>query len=252
MSRRSIVAANWKMHKVRAEASSFCQTMRTDLGAPAAEVLLFPSFPLLDTVVATLGDAAVAVGGQDVHGEAAGAHTGDVSVAQLLDAGCRWVVCGHSERRANHDETSAQVGAKAKIAAAHGLLPLVCVGETGDQRSAGETEKVLAEQLAGLLDAGPERFELAYEPVWAIGTGLTATPEMAQATQAWLRAELGRQLAARGHAQTAEATRILYGGSVKPHNAGELIAASDIDGFLVGGASLDVASFLAIIAACES
>lgn len=267
--RRPLVGGNWKMHKTAEEARRFCQELVTGLqgssvaanprdsatastgeggahATPATEVVIFPSHPLLAPVAEALRGAAVALGGQDLHPADEGAHTGDVSGAQLVDAGCAWTLCGHSERRRDHAESDALVAEKAIAARRHGLVPLVCVGELLEQRQAGETFAVLERQLSALLDAAPDRFELAYEPVWAIGTGETATPEQAQEAHAFLR----RTLESRLGAAAAEQVRILYGGSVKPDNAAELAAGADVDGFLVGGASLDAASFLAIIGAC--
>ncbi len=247
--RRPLVAANWKMHLVRAEARTFCRTLVGELGAPPAEVVVFPSFPLIDSVVDGLAGMPVAVGGQDLHPRASGAHTGDVSAQQLADAGCTWVLCGHSERRADHAEDDALVAAKAHAARAADLVPLICVGETGEQRKAGKTFAVLERQLAAVLGSEHgelDRFDLAYEPVWAIGTGETATPEIAQEAHAFIRSELARRLGD----ERGESIRIAYGGSVKPANAASLGAAPDIDGFLVGGASLDAESFSGIIAAC--
>jgi len=248
--RRPIVAGNWKMNLLRADARSFCRHLVAELGAPPAEVVVFPPFPLLDTVVDGLAGMPVAIGGQDLHPKAAGAHTGDVSGLHLADAGCTWVLCGHSERRADHGEDDTLVARKADAARAAGLVPLICLGESADERQHGETHDVLRRQLAALFatDAGsePHAFELAYEPLWAIGTGQTATPEIAQEAHAFLRAELVRQLGATYAAEI----RILYGGSVRPENAATLSRGEDVDGFLVGGASLDAGVFSAIIGAC--
>jgi triosephosphate isomerase len=244
--RRPIVAANWKMHFLRRDAESYCRSLRSGLGEAPADVLVFPSFPLLVTVAQALAGSPVAWGGQDLHPAAQGAHTGDVSGAQLADVGCAWALVGHSERRRDHGESDELVGAKARAAREHGLVPLICVGETLDERHAGKTSEVLSRQLHAALAGSPSDFELAYEPVWAIGSGETATPEIAQEAHAHLRRELARHL---GKERSA-AVRILYGGSVKPDNAAELIAGEDVDGFLVGGASLDSGKFLAIIGAC--
>jgi triosephosphate isomerase len=254
--RRPLVAGNWKMNLLRTEAESFCDDLREELGEPAADVVIFPSATLLDTVARGIEGLPVALGGQDVHREAEGAYTGDVSAPQLLDAGCTWTLCGHSERRRDHGETDALVGAKARAALEHGLVPIVCLGESQAQRRAGETMSLLGTQLDTVLDAvsttldevesgivDEPHFALAYEPVWAIGTGDTASPQQAQEVHAFLRRRLGERL---GEAY-ASRVRILYGGSAKPDNVAELIAESDIDGFLVGGASLDSASFRAII-----
>lgn len=243
--RRPLVGGNWKMHLLSAEARDYVARLG-QLSARQAEVVLFPSFPLLPVLARGLAGSPVALGGQDLHPQAQGAHTGDVSGPQLADAGCTWVLCGHSERRQDHHESDELVGAKVAAAVAHGLTPLLCVGETRDQRQAGETLPVLARQLRVALAAPPERFAVAYEPVWAIGSGETATPEMAQEAHAFVRRCLG-ELA--GEA-VAASTRILYGGSANPANAASLVAQPDVDGFLVGGASLDPDRFLAIIRTC--
>lgn len=243
--RTPLIAANWKMNLLRHEAATFCDDLRENLGRPAADVVVFPAAPLLDTVSVGLEGLPVSLGGQDVHHRAEGAFTGDVSAPQLLDAGCTWALCGHSERRRDHGETDERVGEKARAALDHGLAPMVCLGESQEQRRAGDTLGVLDRQLDAVLDRldGELRFALAYEPVWAIGTGETATPELAQEAHAHIRARLAERLGT----ETAATVRILYGGSAKPDNVAELIAEADIDGFLVGGASLDSASFRAII-----
>ena len=245
--RRPIAAGNWKMNLLQRDAEAFCQALRRALGAEsAAEVVLFPSATLIDTVARELKGSPVATGGQDLHPEAGGAHTGDVSGLQLADAGCSWVLCGHSERRQDHGESDALVGQKARAATDHGLLPMICLGESRDERRAGQTFDVLRRQLTVALADKPAAFEIAYEPVWAIGTGEVATPEIAQEAHAFLRQELERLAGG----ERAAATRILYGGSANPGNVGELIAQEDIDGFLVGGASLDSGKFLDIIDVC--
>ena len=247
MSRRPIAAANWKMNLLRGDAETFCQTFQHQLGSdPGCEVLIFPPATLLHAVSQGLAGTPAASGGQDLHPAASGAHTGDLSGIQLADAGATWVLCGHSERRSDHRESDALVGAKAKAATDHGLVPLICLGESADERKGGRTFEVLARQLAAALEPQPASFELAYEPVWAIGTGETATPEIAQEAHAFLRQKLADHVGR----DRAQATRILYGGSVKPGNAASLIAPDDVDGFLVGGASLDAEQFLAIIRAC--
>jgi triosephosphate isomerase len=244
--RRPLVAANWKMNLLAADAERFCRRLVPALAGRAAEVVVFPSFPLLPAVAAGLAGSPAAWGGQDLHPADAGAHTGDVSGAQLADAGCTWVLCGHSERRHDHGEGDALVAAKVAAAARHGLAPIACVGETRDERRAGATWEVLRRQVAAVVGALPPDGVLAYEPVWAIGTGDVATPSTAQEAHAFLRRELA---AALGEGRAA-AARILYGGSVKPANAAELAAGADVDGFLVGGASLDPESFSGIIAVC--
>jgi len=242
--RRPIVAGNWKMNLGAAEAEAFCAALPPGLGRPPGpEVVLFPSFPLLPGVAAGVAESVVGVGGQDLSPEPKGAFTGDVSAAQLADAGCRYVLAGHSERRQHHGESDELVARKAAAALAAGLHPFVCVGETGEERRAGRTFEVLARQLAPLAWDG--RLALAYEPVWAIGTGLTATPETAAEAHAFLR----RRVAELAGERFAGALRILYGGSVTPDNARALAAAAEIDGFLVGGASLDAGRFCAIVSA---
>jgi triosephosphate isomerase (TIM) len=245
--RRPLAAANWKMHFVRAEAEAFCGALTAGWsgagGDAAPEVVVFPSFPLLRTVADALAGSPIGLGAQDLHAEARGAYTGDVSALQLVDAGCTWVLCGHSERRRHHGESDAAVGAKASAALAAGLAPVVCVGETREERRSGRTFDVLARQLEA-LPADP-RLVLAYEPVWAIGSGDTATPETAADAHAFLRERVAR----RSGAAAANCLRILYGGSVDEDNAPELAAQPEIDGFLVGGASLDPTRFLAILGA---
>jgi triosephosphate isomerase (TIM) len=266
--RRPLVAANWKMHLLQAEAASWCRAVRGELAArPAAaegpRAVVFPSFPLLPCVARELAGSGIEVGGQDLHPADQGAHTGDVSGAQLVDAGCRWVLCGHSERRRDHGEPDDLVARKAAAAVRHGLLPLICVGETREERRAGQTFAVLERQVRALFPAGTDAsagtgglrsFVFAYEPVWAIGTGETATPETAQEAHLFLRGLLARlagnaTAAAAGIEGRAEGVFLLYGGSVTPDNAASLFVQPDVDGFLVGGASLDPQRFLAIIRA---
>jgi triosephosphate isomerase len=242
MSRRPLIAANWKMNLLQADAAVWCRSLRNDLEkGGGGGVVVFPSFPLLPTVARELQGSDLAVGGQDIHPNDKGAHTGDVSGPQLADAGCTWVLCGHSERRRDHGESDELVGRKAEAAGRHGLTPMICIGETRDERKAGQTFEVLERQLRAALASAPQGYALAYEPVWAIGTGETATPETAQEAHAFLRRLLGEL------GQPADRIAVLYGGSVTPDNAAGLIAQTDIDGFLVGGASLDPRNFLAII-----
>ena len=206
-----------------------------------ASVVVCPPFPYLADVAAALGSGGIAWGAQDCSGHASGAFTGDTSAAMLADLGCRYVIVGHSERRAVHAESDRLVAEKARQASIAGLTPIVCVGETLAERDAGLTSSVVARQLAavvGLLGAEMTRAVVAYEPVWAIGTGLTATPAQAQSVHAQLRAALAA--AGAGHVP------ILYGGSVKPDNAASLFAEADIDGGLIGGASLQAEPFVAI------
>jgi len=247
--RRPLVGGNWKMNMMRAEAEEYCRRFVAAGDALGnTEVVIFPSFPQISTVAAGLSASSAASGGQDLHTQAKGAHTGDVSATQLLDAGCTWVLCGHSERRKDHGEGDDLVGRKAMAALEHGLTPLICVGETQEERAAGETFTVLERQLTRALSSRPDPFALAYEPVWAIGTGETATPEIAQEAHLFLRELLADLLGE----EAAAAKRILYGGSANPGNADELFAQPDLDGFLVGGASLDPTKFLDIIRACSS
>ena len=244
--RRPLVGGNWKMHMLRDTARAFCESFVAGYGSPVTETVIFPSFTLIPEVANALAGSPIATGGQDLHIEDKGAHTGDVSGPQLVDAGCQWVLCGHSERRADHRESDELVGEKAVAAIRHGLYPLICLGETLDERQAGRTFEVLERQLNAALAGRPEPFALAYEPVWAIGTGETATPEIAQEAHKFLREHLADLLGD----EAAEVKRIVYGGSANPDNAASLFAEPDIDGFLVGGASLDPEKFMAIIRSC--
>ena len=241
--RRPIVGGNWKMHMLSEEASSYCDALVTGDETPVAEGVIFPPFTLLSLVSGKLADSWAECGGQDLHPEASGAHTGDVSADQLLDAGCTWVLCGHSERRQDHAESDDLVAAKVESATSRGLVPMICVGETGNERHQDRTFEVLGRQLSAALASRPNRFAVAYEPVWAIGTGETATPEIAQGAHRFLRETIADLLGE----DIAEVKRILYGGSVNPSNAADLAAKTDIDGFLVGGASLDPEKFLNIM-----
>jgi triosephosphate isomerase len=242
--RRKLVVGNWKMHGTLAVNAPLLQALAA--GRPGgADVAVCVPFPYLQQAQAVLGSSAVAWGAQDVSAHAQGAYTGEVSAAMLADFACRYVIVGHSERRCLHGESDAQVVAKLKAALAGGLTPILCVGETLAEREGGQTEAVVSRQLDAVLEAcGVEvlaRSVLAYEPVWAIGTGRTATPAQAQEVHAVLR-----QRIAAAAADVAAGLRILYGGSVKAANASELFAQPDIDGGLVGGASLVAEEFLAI------
>lgn len=250
--RTPVLAANWKMHKTIAEAVAFTEAfLPLASDADHAEIVVAPPFTALAAVAAACHGSNVATAGQDVHWEDHGAFTGEVSVAMLAEAGASHVIIGHSERRQLFGETDETVNRKAQAAMAGGLMPIVCVGETLDQREAGETEAVLDRQIAGSL-AGLGAAQIgtlivAYEPVWAIGTGRTATPEQAQAAHAHIR----DRLAGLTDDAAAGRCRLLYGGSVKPGNAAELAAQADVDGALVGGASLDPESFAQIVAAAR-
>ena len=240
--RRKLVAGNWKMH------GSHSANAELLAGIAAArpfgcDVAVCVPFPYLSETAVALASSDVRWGAQDCSVHAAGAYTGEVSVGMLAEFGCRYVIVGHSERRQYHAETDQLVADKAKAALARGVTPIVCVGETLAQREAGETEAVVKRQLSAVIHtlghcAG--EMVVAYEPVWAIGTGKVATPEQAQAVHALLRAQLK---AATPH---AEAMQILYGGSMKPDNAASLLAQADIDGGLIGGAALKAADFVAI------
>ena len=249
MSRRTLVAGNWKMNLRRGEAESYCSALEAaGAGALGPQVLLFPPFPLLSTVAAGLAGTGVEWGGQDLHAERQGAHTGDVSGLHLLDWNSRWVLCGHSERRQDYDESDDLVASKVGAAIDVGLEPMLCVGETLQQREAESTQDVLLRQLRSAWPTVQPLRVLAYEPLWAIGTGLTATPEQAQEAHSFLR----RSVSEIAGAEVASELRILYGGSVKPANCEPLLAQPDIDGFLIGGASLASDTFLDIIRRCDA
>ena len=249
--RTPILAANWKMHKTQAEALRFVAAFLPLVkDATAVEIVLAPPFTSLTRVGEALAGSNVALAAQNVNPEAQGAFTGEVSAAMLTEIGVDGVVLGHSERRQYFGETDRALQEKVPAALAAGLRPILCVGETEDEREAGETERKLRHQVQeGLEKVEAERLTevtIAYEPIWAIGTGKVATPEIAQDAIAFVRA-----LVADRDRDQAERTRILYGGSVKPDNAAELLALPDVDGALVGGASLDVADFTAIVEAAR-
>ncbi len=244
--RRPLVAGNWKMHLFRAEAAALAAAVAEAAGATSAcEVGIFPPFTAIEATRVALGGAPVVLGAQACHVAEKGAHTGEISAAMLVDAGCRAVLCGHSERRAAGVGDDA-VGERVRAALGTGLRAVLCVGETLDEREAGATATVVRRQLdAGLAWVKPEDLPLldvAYEPVWAIGTGRTATPEIASEAHAEVRAVLEARFGEPGREP-----RILYGGSVKPGNAAELLGTDGVSGVLVGGASLDAASFAGII-----
>ena len=246
--RRSIVAGNWKMHGSREAVAGFCEALRgAHLGADL-DVLVFPPVAYLGEFVAGVGSAGVAVGAQDLHPAAQGAHTGEVSAAMIADLGGRWVLTGHSERRSEQGEGDALVAAKFGAALGAGLRPILCVGETLAQRRAGAAEAVVAGQIQAVIEAvGVDGFAegaVAYEPVWAIGTGETAAPDEAAAMHGLIR-----ETVAAADGALAESIRVIYGGSVNPRNAAALFGEPGIDGGLIGGASLRAESFLAIVAA---
>jgi triosephosphate isomerase (TIM) len=247
--RRPIVAGNWKMHGSRSENARLIEELLAGMPArPAAACVVCPPFVYLQEVGRLLRDSAVSLGGQDLCADTQGAFTGEVSAAMLKDVGCEYVIVGHSERRLLYRESDQLVARKFAAAHAKGLVPILCVGEQLAEREAGRTGEVVGRQLDVVLElcgAGAlEHALVAYEPVWAIGTGRTASPEQAEEVHTFIRA----RIAARD-ARIAAATRILYGGSVKAGNAAELFAMPDVDGGLIGGASLKADEFLTILAA---
>ena len=249
--RRPLVAGNWKLNGSRDANVALLRSIRTGLdAAPACDILVCPPFVYLPEVAGLVAGSKLAVGAQDSCAEAAGAYTGEVSAAMLREVGCSHVIVGHSERRALYAESDALVARKFSAVSAAGLVPILCVGETLDERQAGATQAVVGRQLRAVIDTVPADAWagaiVAYEPVWAIGTGQTASPEQAQEVHALIRALFRAR-----DARMAAVLRILYGGSVKGANAGALFAMPDIDGGLVGGASLDAKDFLLICAAAS-
>ncbi len=237
---RQLIAGNWKMHGRLADIAAYAAAMRQ---APShIDLLICPPFPLLDRFAGALDGSAIALGAQDCHALPQGAHTGDISAPMLKEAGATYVILGHSERRETHSETNADICAKTAAAMAAGLTPIVCVGETASQREAGMAEEVVRTQLRHSL---PKDFSgvVAYEPVWAIGTGKTPTEADVTAMHGAIRAALVTELGTAG-----AGVKILYGGSVKPGNAASLLALPEVGGALVGGASLKAEDFLAIAA----
>lgn len=245
--RRKLVVGNWKMNGLRAALPEVEAMVRGARGLDHVDLAICPPATLAAIVGEALRGSTIALGGQDCHDQAAGAFTGDVSAGMWADLGARFVIVGHSERRQYHAETDAMVAAKAAAVCRAGLSPIICVGESLAQRDAGQTLAVIAAQLAGSIpdEAGGQEAVVAYEPVWAIGTG--RTPTAAQVEEA--HEAIGRALDLRFGA-AGRGIRVLYGGSVKPDNAAELMAVPGVDGALVGGASLKAADFLAIAQAC--
>jgi len=246
--RRPIVAGNWKMYKTSAEAVQLIKELLVEVSEVRdVDMVVCPPFTAIESVAWILGDGPVKIGAQNMHWIEQGPYTGEISARMLLTSGCRYVILGHSERRTHFAETDAIVNQKLKAALAASLIPIVCVGETLPEHDQGQTENVVRDQLLGALQDLPaaqlQGLVLAYEPVWAIGTGRTATPEQANEVHRYLRQLLadhyGRSL--------ASGLRIQYGGSVNPENAGALLDQSEIDGVLVGGASLEAVSFARII-----
>ncbi len=248
MSRKALIAANWKMYKTPAEAKVFVDAFLPMVaGHTRDEIALFPSPVLLPTVIPACKGSNVAVGAQNIHFAEEGAYTGETSIGQLMAVGGTHTLIGHSERRQYFAETDEIVNKKLHTSLKHGIIPIVCIGEVLAEREAGKTASVLKTQLqgafAGITAETATPIVIAYEPVWAIGTGKTATPEIAEEAHKTIRAEVAQLLGA----NVAEAMRILYGGSVKPDNVTALMAQEDIDGALVGGASLKPDSFTAIV-----
>ncbi|MEO1676802.1 MAG: triose-phosphate isomerase [Pseudomonadota bacterium] len=243
---RKLAAGNWKMNG-SADSLAEALALAEAHPAPSVDILLCPPATLVHRMADALAGTAVSVGGQDCHAAEAGAHTGDVSAEMLADAGASAVILGHSERRTDHGETDATVSAKMSAAARARMIALLCVGETEAERDAGATLSVVSRQLAGSLPAGtdPAGMVIAYEPVWAIGTGRTPTLDEIAEVHGHIRTELGARM-------DADAVPVLYGGSVKPGNAAEIFGVTDVDGALVGGASLKAADFSAIVAALEA
>jgi triosephosphate isomerase len=242
---RPLVAGNWKMNGLRkslVEAASICEAVAAG-GAGKAEVVVCPPATLLMAVSAICEGTQVGVGGQDCHAEASGAFTGDISAEMIKDAGATYVILGHSERRAGHRETDTIVRAKAGTALRAGLAAIICVGETRAERETGAAFSIVGVQLAGSIpeNSPPGRIVVAYEPVWAIGTGLTPTPQDIAEMHGFIRGRVNQHLPGQGASM-----RILYGGSVSPANAAKLLSPEDVDGALVGGASLHSAEFMAI------
>jgi len=250
--RRPLVAGNWKMNTRRESATALAEGLARRFDRPGAvDVMVAPPFPYLDAVAGVLDGSAVALGAQDAWHAPDGACTGEVSLEMLIDVGCRWVIVGHSERRHVLGEADSLVATKLAAAIAAGCDTILCVGELLEQRDEGRTEEVLDTQLESALADLPEhqleKLVIAYEPVWAIGTGRTATPEQAESAHEHLR----NRLASRYNPGVAERVRLLYGGSVNPDNARALLEQPDVDGALVGGASLAVESFIPIVEAAS-
>ncbi len=247
--KKNLIAGNWKMNGGLDANDALVRAVMAGLGAATCDVAVCVPAPYLAQVQSLRGESGLHLGAQDVSAHEKGAYTGEVSAGMLRELGVRYVIVGHSERRQYHGEADALVAEKAKAAMAAGITPIVCVGETLAQREANQTEDVVKRQLAAVIHANGHcisEIVVAYEPVWAIGTGKTATPEQAQAVHAVLRAQL--------QAATPQAQRVplLYGGSMNAANAAELLAQPDIDGGLIGGASLKAADFLTIVAAASS
>ncbi len=251
--RRPLIAGNWKMNGLKGEGQALARDLAQRLnkaGGTLFDMLICPPFTTITTVVGAVAGSGIAVGGQDCHPKEKGAHTGDIAAAMLADAGCQFVIVGHSERRADHGESDAVVQSKALAAHGAGLIAVICVGETEAQRDAGETLSVVSGQIAGSLPEGATAANtvIAYEPVWAIGTGRTPTIDDVGKVHAAIRDDLIARLGA----EEADQMRVLYGGSVKPDNAKDILALDHVDGALVGGASLKADDFWAIAQAASA
>jgi len=248
MGRRTVIAGNWKMYKTQSEASDFVKALQAEVeGYREVDVVVCPTYTCLSTVNGLLQDSIIQLGAQDVYWEEEGAYTGQISTAMLRDCGCRYVILGHSERRQYFGETDESVNKKLRKVLETDLIPILCVGETLEERDSGRVSEVVLGQLNRAMDCLTEndlsRIIIAYEPVWAIGTGRTATPEVAEEVHSMIRQWLGESYSE----VLSSRTRILYGGSVKPGNVVELMAQPDLDGALVGGASLDAQTFAKIV-----
>jgi triosephosphate isomerase len=246
--RKPFIAGNWKMHKTLSEARELVRALRAGLAdRPAVDVAICPPYTLLSAVAQEIAGSPIKLGAQNVYCEPKGAFTGEIAPGMLKDVGCEYVIIGHSERRQHFGETGDLLHRKVRAALEANLAVIYCVGETLDEREAGRTEAVVERHLGEVIseDIPVERLTIAYEPVWAIGTGRTATPDQAQAVHAFIRPKLAEILSP----AAADTIRIQYGGSVKPDNAADLIACPDVDGALVGGACLVADDFLAIISA---
>lgn len=246
--RKPVIAGNWKMNKGINEAIELVNSLKRELiDIQEIDIVICPVYTALSDVADLLIDSNISLGAQNVYWESSGAFTGEISPSMVKDAGCKYVIIGHSERRKYFDESDETVNKRIKAAQSAGLIPIFCVGETLEEREAGKTIDVVKRQLKGGLEGLESeallKLVIAYEPVWAIGTGETATPEQAQEVHKFIRGWLNENYSP----EAAESLRILYGGSVKPANARELMQQSDIDGALVGGASLDSSSFVEIV-----
>lgn len=248
MGRKTVIAGNWKMFKTQAEAAALIKSLQAEVeGYDEVEVVVCPTFTSLAEVNRLLQNSTIQLGAQDVYWEDEGAYTGEISAAMLLDCGCRYVIIGHSERRQYFGETDETVNRKLRKVLETALTPIVCIGETLEEREDGRVAEVVLGQLElalkGLTEDEVSRIIIAYEPVWAIGTGRTATPEVAQEVHSMIRQWLADNVSD----EIASMVRVLYGGSVKPGNVVELMGKPDLDGALVGGASLDASTFAKIV-----